>query len=234
MKIVQVTIGTALLAITTFSYAGGPLAGLSTGSGGAYFGLGLGITNSLSTESNLITSPNRCGEADAVCSSDDSHSGLKAFAGYEISNNIAIEGFYTDLNKVVESKIDQGGVSDQYIQETHGFGLSLIGKFRPTPRNPLSLKAKVGAFHWISEADGSFSPIVNGFGTATSRKDNGTSPMLSLGLEYPVSSRLLMYADWDRYFNVGESDIMLTEATSTWRTLKTDVDFLSLGFKYKF
>lgn len=228
MKILQMMMVAFLLTLTTHLHAGSLLP--SNG----YLGAGLGAVKSSSDNSNLIVSPNRCDGADSMCSIDDGNQGLKFFVGYDFSNNISIEGFYTDLDKVVESKVQQDNVSDEYVQSTHGFGLALVGRFQPAPNRPLSLKAKVGIFHWISEADGSFSPIVNGFDSAVSRKDNGTSPMLSLGVEYSVSPSWNIYGEWDRYFGVGESDTFLTEATSTWRTLKTDVDFLSIGVKYNF
>lgn len=228
MKILQIMMAVSLFTFTSHLHAGGPFPN------NGYLGAGLGAVKSSSDNSNLIISPSRCEEVDSMCSIDDDNLGLKFFVGYELSKNISIEGFYTELDKVVESKVQQDNISDEYVQSTHGFGLALVGRYQPAPNLPLSLKAKVGIFHWISEADGTFSPIVNGFDSATSRKDSGTSPMLSLGVEYSVSPSWDIYGEWDRYFGVGESDTFLTEATSTWRTLKTDVDFLSIGVKYNF
>lgn len=199
-----------------------------------YAGVSAGASNSDANTGSLITNPARCSVAGAACSADDSGTGWKIYAGYPLTNKLAVEAEYADLGKVLDGTVVQGGTNDAYSQKVTGVGLSLLGKVQPLAGKPLSLYGKAGAFHWIDKTDGSFSPAVTGIGTSVSRKESGTAPVLGVGVEYRVAPNWSVRAGWDRYFNVGESSVMLDEGTSTWRTLKTDVDFYSVGAVFQF
>lgn len=199
-----------------------------------YVGAGVGASKSNADEGNLVVNPSRCDLAGATCSNDDSSATKRLYVGHPLSDKLAVEAEYVDLGKVVDGKIIQGGVSDHYSQKTQGLGVSLVGQVKPLANNPVAVYAKVGALHWISKAEASFSPVVTGFGASVSRKENGTAPTLGIGVEYPLANKWSLRAGWDRYFNVGESDALLDEGTSTWRTLKTDVDNYHLDAVYHF
>ncbi|WP_020559981.1 outer membrane beta-barrel protein [Thiofilum flexile] len=199
---------------------------------GLYTGIDIGATKNKANTSNLVTNPNRCATAGGACRADTTDQGAKIYFGYPLNKNWAIEAEYTDLGKIINGSVNQGGVNDQYSQKTNGVGLSVLGKIKAN--SYLSLYGKVGVFHWISKADASFSPSVTGFGASTSRKEAGTDALVGVGTEYALSKNWSLRLGWDRYFNVGETGNMLDEGTSTWRTLDTDVDFYSLGINYRF
>ena len=199
---------------------------------GIYTGINIGATKSTANNNNLITNPNRCTVARSACSTDTTNQGAKIYFGYPINKAWAIEGEYSDLGKILNGSISQGGVNDQYSQKTNGMGLSVVGKIKAT--GYLAFYGKAGAFRWNSKAEANFSPSVIGFGASTSRKDAGTDTLLGVGTEYALSKNWSLRLGWDRYFNVGEASNVLNEGLSTWRTLDTDVDFYSLGINYRF
>jgi len=200
---------------------------------GMYVGGSIGSSNSNANSSNLITDPARCVASGAACNTGTSGTAGALYAGYPISPKLALEAEYADLGKITGTVV-QGGINDHYTQKTTGVGLSLVGKAQPLATQPLNLYAKAGVFHWVSQADGSFSPGVTGFGLSTSRKDNGNAPTLGVGAEYGVAKHWTVRAGFDRYFRLGKRDVMLDEGTSSWRTLNSNVDVYSVGAAYHF
>lgn len=219
--------GTVVLFSASHVFAGG----LPTG---VYAGIAAGVSSSDADTGSLVTNPARCTLVGAVCNANNDGQAWKVYAGYPITNKFSIEAEYADLGRIVDGSVSQGGVNDAYSQKTAGVGLSLIGKVQPLADKPLSLYGKAGVFHWINEADATFSPAVAGFGTTVSRKENDTDPVLGLGMEYALNKHWSVRTSWDRYFNVGESKAMLDEGTSTWRTLDADVDVYTIGASYHF
>lgn len=200
---------------------------------GVYAGVSVGSSTSTVNSNSLITNPARCTAIGADCNTDDSGTTGSIYVGYPLNDKLAVEAEYTDLGKITGTVV-QGGTNDHFSQKTTGLGLSLIGKAQPLANKPLNVYAKAGVFHWISQADASFSPGVTGFGLATSRKDNGNTPILGVGVEYEVEKHWSIRAGVDRYFKLGKRNVMLDEVISSWRTLNHDVDVYSLGAAYHF
>jgi len=200
---------------------------------GVYAGVAVGATDGNVSTANLVSNPARCSAAGAVCGADQNDTAWKAYAGYPLLPQLALEGEYADFGKTLKGSVSQGGINDSYTQKTSGFGLSLVGKVKPKPNLPLSVYGKAGVFHWISQADANFSPAVTGLGSSVSRKDNGTSPTLGLGVEYALTPKLAVRVGWDRYLKMGKRNVLFDEGNSSWSTLNKDVDFYSLGLGYR-
>jgi len=126
----------------------------------------------------------------------DSAVGWKLFGGYEVSDNIAIEGGYTSFGEM--------DISDFWYSATleiTGFELAAVGSY---PINDqLSLLGKLGFLRWDAEFD------FSGLGSVST---SGTDIFFGLGGQYNLSDNLDVRATWERY-TVEDTDADLLSAS---------------------
>jgi OOP family OmpA-OmpF porin len=125
---------------------------------------------------------------------DDKDTALSIFAGYQVNRNFGVEFGYADLGKFSGSV---PGIS--VTGEVTGFELSAVGTL-PIDQK-FALYGKLGFFMWDVDVRGS----AGGFGFSGS--DDGTDPTLAIGARYSFTRNVAMQVQWQRYFDVGDSDI---------------------------
>jgi OOP family OmpA-OmpF porin len=153
-------------------------------------------------------------DLDITCSSDDTDTGWKLFAGNQFSPNAAVEFGYVDLGQMKASGTDSFlGITSVDLEST-GFNLALVG-FLPVG-NTVNLMGKVGFFRWDLDVNASSS--VFGSGSAS---DSGTDLMFGLGASFDIGKTTAVRIEWEQFTDVGDID-------------GGDVDLLSASLVFRF
>lgn len=154
-----------------------------------------------------------------VASVDNTDTGWKLYAGYQINRNFALEAGYADLGKITgegtATLTDSGGdyqVDWSGNMKVKSWSFSVVGSVPVSER--FSVFGKLGIQHWQQKISG-----ISGL-TSDSEKESGTDPLWGLGVKFDMSKQLTLRAEWERFQDVGES--------------KQDIDLLSLGLMYSF
>ncbi len=132
---------------------------------------------------------------------DEKDSGFKIFAGYEINENVAIEGFYTDLGSATLSGTN--GQTFRFNNTTYQFTTSASIAIKGT-----ALGASILAGVPINEYVKPFAKI--GFsrtetkttytGTnAPSETDTSTEPMYGVGIDFNVTKTIAIRLEYETY-----------------------------------
>jgi OOP family OmpA-OmpF porin len=145
------------------------------------------------------------------CKEDDT--GWRAFAGYQLNRNFALELGYANLGEVGASGLFLG-LPTSFVTEVKGFDLSAILSFPLMER--LSLLARLGAYRLRTTADVDVAGAVSGAGESNS----GLTYGLGLGTDI---GKLGIRAEWQRYENAGGG-----------ATGEDTIDFFSLGALFRF
>ena len=163
-------------------------AAAGTAAAQGYIGAGAGITKM-----------DLCDDLGATAC-DDEDTGMKIFGGFKFNPNFGLEASWVDLGEVSASA---SGVT--VTGEVDGFGLAVMGMI------PLNEKfgffGKVGAYMWDA--------TVSGPGGSVS--DDGTDIMFGAGVNWNLTTRFGLRAEWERFDIDGD-----------------DVDFLSIGAQFNF
>jgi OmpA-OmpF porin, OOP family len=125
---------------------------------------------------------------------DDKDTALNIFAGYQANRNFGVELGYAELGKFSGSV---PGIS--VTGEVTGFELSAVGTLPIDEK--FALYGKLGFFMWDVDVRGS----AGGFGFSGS--DDGTDPTLAIGARYSLTRNVALQVQWQRYFDIGDSDI---------------------------
>lgn len=193
-----------------------------------------------------------------TCSKDDTDKAWNVYGGVNVSQNFAVEVGYADLGQTADLYYTDPIAA---TQETTAITLSAIGKVPLGKNSRTSVYGKAGVARWKSktEVSGHFgtpqNPDYNGnhvdFGgegglgktSTTKAESSGTSPVVGIGIEHDLNHNVSLRAGWDRYFDVGkDSEVVglkgdrLTRLSNPGevRTVKTDVDVVSVGANYSF
>lgn len=128
---------------------------------------------------------------DGVFLEDDTNT-YRVGAGYDLGNNIALEGGYLFLGD-----IDANLSNDLAAGHTDGFVAN--GRFTMPLTDTLDASARVGLFFWDSDVE-----LAGGaFGT------EGEDLFYGVGLEFRATRNLTLTAQWDRFeFGDGEADAL--------------------------
>jgi len=191
---------------------------------GWYIGAGAG--QSKATNAASCSDLNGVLDPGFSCSSNDTGTGLKVFAGYQFNPYLGVEGSYVDLGKF---KISASGTvalnpaTADGSDKASGFGLDAVGTL---PINEqFGLLARVGAFHWTLDSTAS---VTLGGGipnptTTASEKPSGTGVDFGVGAKYDFNSVAGLRVEWQRFKSIGNDD-----------TGKSDVDLISASLLYRF
>lgn len=143
-------------------------------------------------------------------SMDQKDTAWKIGAGIQLNRNFAVELQYLDLG-AARYKATDGILVARTTAETKGYGLNLVATL---PLDSLDLFAKLGYHQLKTDADFSFAGV-------DVFSDNDKERVLSYGIGagYALNESFGLVAEYERYNDVADS---------------FDVDFLSVGLRYKF
>ncbi|PIE01141.1 MAG: hypothetical protein CSA79_01085 [Thiothrix nivea] len=174
------------------------------------------------------------GKENEECRIGDGGSAGHIYGGFQFNDNFAVEIGYADLGDTASYEYsDPASVT----QETKGVTLAAVGRYRLGKSSRMLAYGKAGVFAWNSEVHSNSNNSRIPHGTVD---DSGVDPMIGAGLEYELNHNISLRAGWDRYFNVGNNDVLVDFSkdhygdTGELNTLKTDVDVYSAGINFSF
>ncbi|MCC7548890.1 MAG: outer membrane beta-barrel protein [Burkholderiales bacterium] len=143
---------------------------------------------------------------------DDDGIAWKVYGGYQINKWLSAELGFINLPDA-----DFRGPGVRGDIETWGITAHAVGKF-PIPigaLDRLSILGKLGAVYWDRERNANLAALDD--------DDSGVDFAWGLGAEYTISERVGVRAEWERFENVGDSDVG-----------RGDVDAWTLSVNYEF
>lgn len=193
----KTTLFVAILAATTTSsvFAGGSLFGGSSSSdnAGAIYG-GVSVGQSTDSTCNAISD-----QANALLGEVDcpSPTAWKAFAGYNVTSNIAVEGSYVDFGKADSDFTIRGGIPGNAVAnpakvETKASGFGVSGVASAPLNEQMSLFGKAGIMAWEAEDKVTVKNVTLPGTTykqdvATKSKTDGVDLSLGAGVSYKIN-----------------------------------------------
>ncbi len=137
-----------------------------------------------------------------TASLDEDNKGAKLFAGFNVDDNFAIEGHYSDFGEASLS----GNNGDQFVDEgvTYQFlttatvkikakSYGLAGVYKLNKINEITPFVKLGWYKWDAEA------TVNAGTVSGSASTDGTDKFYGLGFSYPLSDTVNIRTEFERY-----------------------------------
>ena len=156
----------------------------------------------------------------AAASSLDHHStSYNLFAGYEITPHFAVEGGYVHLGKFDFSSAVSAPAADMLSgrYEAKGVDAAAVGIL------PFADKWSAFGKAGLLYAKTSLEAGSTGAVAVSDTHHWSTGPLLGGGVGYDLTRNVSLRAEWDRYFNVGDSS-----------TGKGDIDQYTVGIAYRF
>jgi OOP family OmpA-OmpF porin len=192
---------------------------------GWYIGAGAGRSKAINA--GACSDLNGTFDPGFSCTSNDTSSGWRLFAGYRFNPNLALEGAYVDLGTF---KVSASGnltaipASVSGSDKASGFSFDAVGML------PLSgdfgLLGRAGIFAWTLDAStsttggGVFPP---GSTATVSDKPSGASLDFGVGAKYDFNGVAGLRVEWQRFMSIGNDD-----------TGKSDIDLISASLLYRF
>jgi OOP family OmpA-OmpF porin len=147
-------------------------------------------------------------------STDDSDTGWKLFAGYQIMPYLAVEGAYTNFGDATARTLITAAPPPTPVPltlhtnvEADAWSVSALG-ILPLPYN-FSVFARAGVNFWDYEVSSS------ALGIAASASDDGTDWVYGVGAMYRFAPNLSARAEWERY-DFDNDDVDLLSAGIAW------------------
>ena len=193
-------------------------AGVAAQDAGWYGGANLGRSGATIDDARINSSLLGSGFGSSVIVDDDRSTGFKAFGGYQINKNFAVEGGYFDLgNFGYTATTVPAGTLDGRIK-LRGLNLDLVGTV------PLSEKFSVfgRAGMNYAQARDSFSGTGAVQVANPNPRKNDTNYKLGLGLQYALTESLAVRAEAERY--------RVNDAIGN----RGHIDLVSVGLIYRF
>lgn len=145
--------------------------------------------------------------------------GWKAFAGYNFTDNLAVETTYYNLGKAEETYQHATYGAINATGEATAFGLSGVYSFEVSDN--FDIFGKLGAVRWNLEGK------AKSAAATVSEEQSGTSIIYGVGASYKLTDNLSMRGEYERYnaeYQVDPNDSRKTE--------ESDVDTLSAGVTF--
>ena len=185
---------------------------------GFYAAIGLGVAEVDESVCNALDIGGRPGGASQF-NCDDSGFAWSLIAGWQVLKWVGIEAGYLDLGEISAA----GGGTD-VSAEVDGLTLAI------TPTLPLSegfsLFARVGGLFWDSDVEGQVSVTQGGSSDPLvipiDSSDDDTSTFIGAGARASLTERLIISAEWNRYFDIGGTASI--QGTNESFTFESDVD----------
>lgn len=170
---------------------------------GWYVGAGFGSSRTDIDTGRVNAGLAALGLTGVATTADETDTGWKLFAGYQVNRNFAIEAGYVDLGRAGLSSTFTGPVAgtargDGRATAWHVDAVGIL------PLNgSLALLGRVGIV--ASETRVSVGGTPAGLIASAARKDRETSYKLGLGLSYDLTRTLGVRGEWER-FRVADGD----------------------------
>ncbi len=144
---------------------------------------------------------------DAFGSCDDDDFAWKVFGGYKFNQYFGVEGGSVDFGQSEGDALFIDLSNSQIFQATQevkidGFFLSGLVAW-PISDN-FSVLAKLGMIYWDIEFD---ITDADNFALVGDEDENGTDVFFGLGAQYNFTPGFGVRAEWERFNNIGESEI---------------------------
>lgn len=195
---------------------------LSTGvlaqDAGWYGGASLGRSGATIDDARINSGLLGSGFSSSTIVDDDRSTGFKAFGGYQINKNFAVEGGYFDLGKFgyTAATVPAGSLNGNI--KLRGLNLDLVGIVPLTEK--FSVFGRAGLNY--AQARDSFNGTGAVLVTNPNPRKNDTNYKLGLGLQYALSDSLAVRAEAERY--------RVNDAVGN----RGHVDLVSVGLIYRF
>lgn len=185
---------------------------------GWYGGASLGRSAATIDDARINSSLLGSGFSATAIADDDRSTGFKAFGGYRINKNFAVEGGYFDLGKFgyTATTVPAGTLNGSI--KLRGLNLDLVGIVPLTEK--FSVFGRAGLNH--AQARNSFSGTGAVLVTNPNPRKTATHYKLGLGLQYALSESLAVRAEAERY--------RINDAVGN----RGHVDLVSVGLIYRF
>ena len=192
--------------------------GASAQDAGWYGGASLGRSGATIDDARINSSLLGSGFSSSAIVDDDRSTGFKAFGGYQINKNFAVEGGYFDLGKFgyTATTVPAGTLNGNI--KLKGLNLDLVGIVPLTEK--FSVFGRAGLNY--AQARDSFSGAGAVLVTNPNPRKNDTNYKLGLGLQYALSESLAVRAEAERY--------RVNDAVGN----RGHVDLVSVGLIYRF
>ena len=192
--------------------------GVSAQDAGWYGGANLGRSAATIDDARINSSLLGSGFSSSTIVDDDRSTGFKAFGGYQINKNFAVEGGYFDLGKFgyTATTVPAGTLNGNI--RLRGLNLDLVGIVPLTDK--FSVFGRAGLNY--AQARDSFSGTGAVLVTNPNPRKNDTNYKLGLGLQYALSESLAVRAEAERY--------RVNDAVGN----RGHVDLVSVGLIYRF
>ena len=130
----------------------------------------------------------------------DDNSGWKFNIGYDVTDNIAIEAGYMDLNDVQFE--GNNGNNALFGQNNSADGFTVSSIYRYSVSQKFGLTGSIGVFSW----DGARAP--QSAVEAAQENDSGTDFYFGLGGGYQLTNEVTLSVEWERFqLNSEETDV---------------------------
>jgi len=157
-------------------------------------------------------------------SKNDTDTGFKAYVGYRLHQNFAVEGGYTDFGKVSVTRTMTAPAAGTVHADVKASGWHVDAVGIWPLQNNFSLFAKLGViFNEVKTSAGTTGAVAFAPGTNTSPKHSGSNGKLGIGAGYDFTPTVGARVEWERASKLGDDN-----------TGKGDVDLLSVGVVFRF
>lgn len=205
------------------------------GSGAGYaqdqgFYMGGGIGKSKANNAGSCADLNTVFLPGFSCSSNDTSTGWKLFAGYQFNRYIAAEAGYVDLGdfKISASgnfagPLPPGPGTASGSDKASGFSFDVVGTLPIDER--FGLIGRIGLFAWSLDATTNVAQtnVINPASASQSDKPTGTSVDFGVGVKYDFNKDIGVRAEFQRFQSIGNDT-----------TGKSDIDLISASILYRF
>ena len=200
------------------SGAGAVAPGAAAGYSGWYGGFSIGQSRANIDQTRIANGLLGAGFTATSIAKDERDTGYKAFAGYQVNRNFAIEGGFFDLGKFgfTATTVPPGTLSGNI--RLRGLNLDAVGMLPIADR--FSVIGRAGLAY--AEARDSFSGTGLVVVTNPNPTKRETNYKVGLGLQYDFNAALGMRLEAERY--------RVNDAVGN----RGDIDLFSLGLVYRF
>lgn len=171
-------------------------------------------------------------------SSHRSSPGYKFLVGLQLNPYVALEAQYVDFGKA-KFKSKDTDVPDYYFENktdfaTSGLGFNLVGTYPVTER--FTVFAKTGMHHLKTKAKWKeFAPYDENHHLNASKSFRRWSPSYGAGASYEFLENLAVVAEYERYQGIASNKKWYAGNEDSGVTkMRYNMDFLSVGLRYKF
>jgi OOP family OmpA-OmpF porin len=191
---------------------------------GFYIGASLGQAKVDLDVSSLASDLDTLGVTNISSSKDEKDTAWKVYGGYQFNPYIGLEGGYADFGKFKASFNGTylgNGVKASGDGDAYAIFADVVGHL-PLMDNTLSLFGKAGFAYARTKLNASAN--VGGISVSEGESDHNYVPKLGVGFRYNITKQFGVRAEYEKYFNVGNSNT----------TGESDVDMWSIGATFHF